>query len=126
MQRPRSRPDRAQFPAYTTVPILFLSTESRLDLTPPRHLGGDDFLSKPFAGGSADFSGDQPRQRYRALKKLTNRDSLDRPAQPPRYLRYLEREISVADRAGRRVLRHDRHRPFQEGQRYLGTRSGTR
>ena len=41
--------------------------------------------------------------RYRVLKKLTDRDSLTGLLNHANILRYLERELSVADRAGRPV-----------------------
>jgi diguanylate cyclase (GGDEF)-like protein len=93
-----------QFPAYTTVPILFLSTEARLDLQlRARHLGGDDFLTKPLQVGQLISAVTSRANRYRALKKLTDRDSLTGLLNHANILRYLERELSVADRAGRPV-----------------------
>jgi diguanylate cyclase (GGDEF)-like protein len=93
-----------QFPAYTTVPILFLSTEARLDLQlRARHLGGDDFLCKPLQAGQLISAVTSRANRYRALKKLTDRDSLTGLLNHSNILRYLEREMSVADRAGKPV-----------------------
>ena len=64
-----------QFPAYTTVPILFLSTENRLDLQlRARHLGADDFLPKPLQPGQLISAITSRANRYRDLKKLTDRD----------------------------------------------------
>lgn len=88
-----------QFPAYTTVPILFLSTESRLDLQlRARHLGADDFLPKPLQPGQLLSAVISRANRYRDLKKLTDRDSLTGLLNHTNILRNLEREISVASR----------------------------
>lgn len=88
-----------QFPAYTTVPILFLSTESRLDLQlRARHLGADDFLPKPLQPGQLISAITSRANRYRDLKKLTDRDSLTGLLNHTNILRNLEREMSVASR----------------------------
>jgi len=90
-----------QFPAYTTVPILFLSTESRLDLQlQARHFGGDDFLVKPLKPSQLVSAVMSRANRYRDLKKLTDRDSLTGLLNHTNILRDLEREISVAARSG--------------------------
>ncbi len=89
-----------QFPAYTTVPILFLSTESRLDLQlRARHLGADDFLPKPLQPAQLLSAITSRANRYRDLKKLTDRDSLTGLLNHTNILRNLEREISVASRS---------------------------
>ena len=89
-----------QFPAYTTVPILFLSTESRLDLQlRARHLGADDFLPKPLQPGQLLSAITSRANRYRDLKKLTDRDSLTGLLNHTNILRNLEREMSVASRS---------------------------
>lgn len=88
-----------QFPAYTTIPILFLSTESRLDLQlRARHLGADDFLPKPLQPGQLISAVTSRANRYRELKKLTDRDSLTGLLNHTNILRNLERELSVAGR----------------------------
>ncbi|MCB2107592.1 MAG: diguanylate cyclase [Rhodobacteraceae bacterium] len=88
-----------QFPAYTTVPILFLSTESRLDLQlRARHLGGDDFLPKPLHPGQLISAVTSRANRYRDLKKLTDRDSLTGLLNHTNILRNLERETIAAAR----------------------------
>ncbi len=88
-----------QFPAYTTVPILFLSTENRLDLQlRARHLGADDFLPKPLQPGQLISAITSRANRYRDLKKLTDRDSLTGLLNHTNILRNLEREMSVASR----------------------------
>jgi len=88
-----------QFPAYTTVPILFLSTEARLDLQlRARHLGADDFLPKPLQPGQLISAVTSRANRYRGLKKLTDRDSLTGLLNHTNILRNLEREMSVASR----------------------------
>jgi diguanylate cyclase (GGDEF)-like protein len=88
-----------QFPAYTTIPILFLSTEARLDLQlRARHLGADDFLPKPLRPGQLISAVTSRANRYRDLKKLTDRDSLTGLLNHTNILRNLEREISVASR----------------------------
>ncbi len=88
-----------QFPAYTTIPILFLSTESRLDLQlRARHLGADDFLPKPLQPGQLISAVTSRAKRYRDLKKLTDRDSLTGLLNHTNILRNLERELSVASR----------------------------
>lgn len=88
-----------QFPAYTTIPILFLSTESRLDLQlRARHLGADDFLPKPLQPGQLISAVTSRAKRYRELKKLTDRDSLTGLLNHTNILRNLEREVSVAGR----------------------------
>lgn len=90
-----------QFPAYTTVPILFLSTESRIELQlQARHLGGDDFLVKPLKPSQLVSAVMSRANRYRDLKKLTDRDSLTGLLNHTNILRDLEREISVAARSG--------------------------
>lgn len=89
-----------QFPAYTTIPILFLSTESRLDLQlRARHLGADDFLPKPLQPGQLISAVTSRANRYRELKKLTDRDSLTGLLNHTNILRNLERELSVASRS---------------------------
>ncbi len=89
-----------QFPAYTTVPILFLSTESRLDLQlRARHLGADDFLPKPLLPGQLLSAITSRANRCRDLKKLTDRDSLTGLLNLTNILRNLEREMSVASRS---------------------------
>jgi len=88
-----------QFPAYTTIPILFLSTESRLDLQlRARHLGADDFLPKPLQPGQLISAVTSRANRYRELKKLTDHDSLTGLLNHSNILRNLERELSVASR----------------------------
>lgn len=88
-----------QFPAYTTVPILFLSTESRLDLQlKARHLGGDDFLPKPLQPGQLISAVSSRASRYRELKKLTDRDSLTGLLNHSNILRALDRELAAAAR----------------------------
>jgi len=90
-----------QFPAYTTVPILFLSTEARLDMQlRARHFGGDDFLVKPLQPAQLVSAVVSRSNRYRDLKKLTDRDSLTGLLNHTNILRNLEREISVAARTG--------------------------
>jgi diguanylate cyclase (GGDEF)-like protein len=90
-----------QFPAYTTVPILFLSTESRLELQlQARHFGGDDFLVKPLKPAQLVSAVMSRANRYNDLKKLTDRDSLTGLLNHTNILRDLEREISVAVRSG--------------------------
>ena len=90
-----------QFPAYTTVPILFLSTETRLDLQlQARHFGGDDLLVKPLQPAQLVSAVVSRANRYRDLKKLTDRDSLTGLLNHTNILRNLEREISVAARTG--------------------------
>jgi diguanylate cyclase (GGDEF)-like protein len=89
-----------QFPAYTTVPILFLSTESRLDIQlRARRMGADDFLPKPLQPGQLVSAVTSRASRYRELKKLTDRDSLTGLLNHANILRCLEREMSVANRA---------------------------
>jgi len=93
-----------QFATYTTVPILFMSTDIRFDLQlRARHLGGDDFLPKPLQPGQLISAVTSRAHRYRALKKLTDRDSLTGLLNHANILRCLEREMSVADRAKRPV-----------------------
>ncbi|MEQ9448390.1 MAG: diguanylate cyclase, partial [Rhodospirillaceae bacterium] len=93
-----------QFPAYTTVPILFLSTESRLDLQlKARHLGADDFLPKPLQPGQLISAVTSRANRYRELKKLTDRDSLTGLLNHTNILRNLEREMNLASRTGHPV-----------------------
>jgi diguanylate cyclase (GGDEF)-like protein len=88
-----------QFPAYTTVPILFLSTEMRLEMQLlARHLGGDDFLVKPLQPAQLVSAVTSRSNRYRDLKKLTDRDSLTGLLNHTNILRNLEREINVAER----------------------------
>jgi diguanylate cyclase (GGDEF)-like protein len=90
-----------QFPAYTTVPILFLSTESRLDLQlKARYYGGDDFLVKPLQPAQLVSAVTSRANRYWDLKKLTDRDSLTGLLNHTNILKDLEREINVAVRNG--------------------------
>lgn len=94
-----------QFPAYTTVPILFLSTESRITLQlEARHLGADDFLVKPLKPSQLVSAVTSRAQRYRELKKLTDRDSLTGLLNHTNILRALEREISAAARTKTEVV----------------------
>lgn len=94
-----------QFPAYTTVPILFLSTESRITLQlEARHLGADDFLVKPLKPSQLVSAVTSRAQRYRDLKKLTDRDSLTGLLNHTNVLRALEREISAAARTKTQVV----------------------
>lgn len=93
-----------QFPGYTTAPILFLSTESRLDLQlKARHLGADDFLAKPLQPGQLISAVTSRAKRYRDLKKLTDRDSLTGLLNHSNILRNLEREMNLATRTGHHV-----------------------
>ena len=88
-----------QFPAYTTVPILFLSTENRITLQlEARHLGADVFLVKPLKPNQLVSAVTSRAQRYRDLKKLTDRDSLTGLLNHTNILRALDREISAAER----------------------------
>lgn len=94
-----------QFPAYTTVPILFLSTESRITLQlEARHLGADDFLVKPLKPDQLISAVTSRAQRYRDLKKLTDRDSLTGLLNHTNILRALDREISAAARTKTTVV----------------------
>ena len=94
-----------QFPAYTTVPILFLSTESRITLQlEARHLGADDFLVKPLKPDQLISAVTSRAQRYRDLKKLTDRDSLTGLLNHTNILRALDREISAAARTETHVV----------------------
>ena len=90
-----------QFPAYMTVPILFLSTESRLS----KHLqalqhGGDDFLIKPLQPDQVVSAVRSRAKRYRELKKLTDRDSLTGLLNHTNILRNLDREMNNSKRTG--------------------------
>lgn len=88
-----------QFPAYTTVPILFLSTEARLDLQlRARHLGADDFLPKPLQPGQLISAVTSRANRYRELKKLTDRDSLTGLLNHANIMQMLDRELIAAGR----------------------------
>ncbi len=94
-----------QFPAYTTVPILFLSTESRITLQlEARHLGADDFLVKPLKPDQLISAVTSRAQRYPDLKKLTDRDSLTGLLNHTNILRALDREISAAARTETHVV----------------------
>lgn len=94
-----------QFPAYITVPILFLSTESRITLQlEARHLGADDFLVKPLKPSQLVSAVTSRAHRYRDLKKLTDRDSLTGLLNHTNILRALEREISAAARTSTSVV----------------------
>ncbi len=94
-----------QFSAYTTVPILFLSTESRITLQlEARHLGADDFLVKPLKPAQLVSAVMSRAQRYRDLKKLTDRDSLTGLLNHTNILRSLDREISSAARTETHVV----------------------
>ncbi|MEQ8508898.1 MAG: diguanylate cyclase [Rhodospirillaceae bacterium] len=94
-----------QFPAYTTVPILFLSTESRISLQlEARHLGADDFLVKPLKPSQLVSAVTSRAHRYRDLKKLTDRDSLTGLLNHTNILRALDREISAAARTKTEVV----------------------
>ena len=94
-----------QFPAYTTVPILFLSTESRITLQlEARHLGTDDFLVKPLKPDQLTSAVTSRAQRYRDLKKLTDRDSLTGLLNHTNILRALDREVSAAARTETHVV----------------------
>lgn len=66
-----------QQPAYISVPLVFLSTETNLNhhMT-ALHMGGDDFLTKPIASEHLVASVTARVQRARNLRTLMVRDSL--------------------------------------------------
>ena len=66
-----------QQPAYISVPLVFLSTETNLKhhMT-ALHMGGDDFLTKPIAAEHLVASVTARVQRARNLRTLMVRDSL--------------------------------------------------
>ena len=88
-----------QQPAYVSIPLVFLSTETNLQhhLTALR-LGGDDFLTKPISANHLIASITARVQRARTLKTFMIRDSLTGLLNHTTTVEHLAREVARAKR----------------------------
>lgn len=85
--------------AYVNIPIVFLSSETRMDKQlAAMRLGGDDFLTKPIEPEYLISSVAARAQRHRALRSLMVRDSLTGLLNHTALLEQLDTEISRAER----------------------------
>lgn len=87
--------------AYTAIPIVFLSTEARLDrqLIAMSH-GGDDFLTKPVTANLLVASVTSRVKRARALRALMTRDSFTGLLNRASFVDQLELALASAGRSG--------------------------
>ena len=90
-----------QQPVYLSIPIVFLSSETDVDLQleAMRH-GGDDFLVKPIRADHLVSSIESRVERSRLLRNLMVRDSLTGLYNHTTIKEYLDREIHRAERNG--------------------------
>ncbi len=85
--------------AYVNIPIVFLSSETRMDKQlAAMRLGGDDFLTKPIEPEYLISSVIARAQRHRSLRSLMVRDSLTGLLNHTTLLEQLDTEISRAER----------------------------
>lgn len=85
--------------AYVNIPIVFLSSETRMDKQlAAMRLGGDDFLTKPIEPEYLISSVAARAERHRALRSLMVRDSLTGLLNHTALLEQLDTEISRAER----------------------------
>lgn len=85
--------------AYVNIPIVFLSSETRMDKQlAAMRLGGDDFLTKPIEPEYLISSVAARAQRHRVLRSLMVRDSLTGLLNHTALLEQLDTEISRAER----------------------------
>ncbi len=88
-----------QHPAYTNLPIVYLSTEKGLDQQlAALRVGGDDFLQKPIGDAHLVAAVLFRARRFRELTALMNRDSLTGLLNHINLKQALEREIAQAQR----------------------------
>ncbi len=89
--------------AYTSVPIVFLSTEGRLDRQMlAMSLGGDDFLTKPIRPDYLVASVFSRVQRARVLRSFMVKDSMTGALNHANILESLRSEVARASRSGGR------------------------
>ncbi len=87
--------------ANTAVPIVFLSTEARIDeQLIAMSFGGDDFLTKPIALDQLVASVVSRAQRARALRSLMTRDSFTGLLNRASFLDQLTMALAGAKRTG--------------------------
>lgn len=88
-----------QQPAYVSIPLVFLSTETNLahHLTALR-LGGDDFLTKPISANHLIASLTARVLRARTLRSFMVRDSLTGLLNHTTTVEHLGREVARAER----------------------------
>jgi diguanylate cyclase (GGDEF)-like protein len=85
--------------AYASVPIVFLSTEARLDRQLlAMSLGGDDFLTKPISLNHLVAAVSSRVQRARVMRSFMIRDSMTRAFNHATTLDHLRSEVSRASR----------------------------
>jgi len=85
--------------AYASVPIVFLSTESRLDQQLlAMSLGGDDFLTKPISPNHLVAAVSSRVQRARVMRSFMVRDSMTGAFNHATTLDHLRAEVSRASR----------------------------
>ena len=88
-----------QHSAYTSIPIIYLSTESELlNQLEALRVGGDDFLQKPITDYHLLSAVQIRAQRYRELRQLMNKDSLTGLLNHVSLKLCLEREVAAAER----------------------------
>jgi len=88
-----------QHPAYTNLPIVYLSTEKALEQQlEALRVGGDDFLQKPISDTHLVTAVRIRARRFRELTALMNRDSLTGLLNHINLKLSLEREVSQAQR----------------------------
>lgn len=89
---------------FVRIPIVFLSTERRLDKAlEAMRTGGDDFLHKPIPAEHLVSAIDARVRRSRTLRAMMERDSLTRLFNHTQIRTQLEVELSRARRQGGRV-----------------------
>ncbi len=84
---------------FTSIPIVYLSTESNHDCQlNAMRLGGDDFLEKPISNEDLVAAVSIRAERFRNIRSLMNRDSLTGLLNHATIKTYLETEISRLQR----------------------------
>lgn len=88
-----------QQPAYVSIPLVFLSTETNINQhLNALQLGGDDFLNKPIATKQLTASITARVQRARVLRSFMVRDSLTGLLNHTTTFEHLNREFARAKR----------------------------
>jgi diguanylate cyclase (GGDEF)-like protein len=86
---------------YTNLPIVFLSTEQRIQQRlEALQIGGDDFLQKPISDGHLTAAVEIRARRFRQLNSRMDKDGLTGLFNHTRLKLSLEQEISRAQRQG--------------------------
>ncbi len=90
-----------QQPAYTSLPIVFLSAETDpIQQATARDHGGDDFLTKPISTAALVHAVTTRAQRARSMRALMIRDSLTGLLNHSATATLLEIEVERAQRSG--------------------------